>query len=59
MTDDQLDILLQGQNFLHSSGSVHTCDLERLITLSKTRPKYIKKVKGTTMVNYKKNFLII
>jgi len=41
MTSEQLNILMQGHNFLHSSASVHVCDLEIILTLAKTRTKFV------------------
>ncbi len=51
MTNGQLSILLQGHNFLHTSASVHVCDLEILLTLAKTRTKFVSGDKGEKKVN--------
>ncbi len=41
MTVAELNILMQGHNFLHTSASVHVCDLEIILTLAKTRAKFV------------------
>jgi len=41
MSTDELNTLMQGHNFLHSTASVHVCDLEIILTLSKARTKFV------------------
>jgi len=43
MSSDELNILMQGHNFLHSSASVHVCDFEIILTLSKARTKFVSR----------------
>jgi len=41
MTVAELNILMQGLNLLHTFASVYVCDLEIILTLAKTRAKFV------------------
>jgi hypothetical protein len=47
MSETQLGVLQQGNNFLNSKGAIQISELEIMITLQKERKKFIKQVKGT------------
>jgi hypothetical protein len=46
MNIPQLHILMQGYNFLNTSGTFHTSVLEMILTLQKTLPSFEKKKKN-------------
>jgi len=56
MTVEELNILMQGHNFLHTSASVHVCDLEIILTLAKTRTKFVISEIGGKKVILRKKF---
>jgi hypothetical protein len=59
MSTDELNTLMQGHNFLHSSASVHVCDLEIILTLSKARTKFVSAEVGGKKVLFKNVFKLI
>ena len=51
MTFQQLQVLMQGNNFINSNGVVKVSELEILITLQRIRKAFVKEEKSPGVVS--------
>jgi len=51
LSSTQVQVLQQGYNFINSAGTFRSSVLEMILTLKKTLPNFIKRKKGTEVIN--------